>query len=94
MRVLMFGWEFPPQISGGLGVACEGLVRGLLSSGAGVVARPPAPPVPKADRGASASSESLDPAARRRRGAAGRGAAVETVRLHSDPRDARYSGRT
>jgi glycogen(starch) synthase len=30
MRVLMFGWEFPPYISGGLGVACEGLVRGLV----------------------------------------------------------------
>ncbi len=29
MRVLMLGWEFPPYISGGLGVACEGLVRGL-----------------------------------------------------------------
>ncbi len=26
----MFGWEFPPAISGGLGVACEGLVRGLI----------------------------------------------------------------
>ena len=26
----MFGWEFPPHVSGGLGVACEGLVRGLL----------------------------------------------------------------
>ena len=26
----MFGWEFPPYVSGGLGVACEGLVRGLL----------------------------------------------------------------
>lgn len=25
----MFGWEFPPLHSGGLGVACEGLVRGL-----------------------------------------------------------------
>jgi glycosyltransferase involved in cell wall biosynthesis len=37
MRVLMFGWEFPPQISGGLGVACEGLVRGLLQSVAEVV---------------------------------------------------------
>ena len=22
MRVLMFGWEFPPHISGGLGTAC------------------------------------------------------------------------
>ncbi len=29
MRVLMFGWAFPPSFSGGLGVACEGLVRGL-----------------------------------------------------------------
>ncbi len=37
MRVLMFGWEFPPRISGGLGVACEGLVRGLLQTGAEVV---------------------------------------------------------
>jgi glycosyltransferase involved in cell wall biosynthesis len=33
MRILMFGWEFPPYISGGLGVACEGLVRGLVESG-------------------------------------------------------------
>jgi glycosyltransferase involved in cell wall biosynthesis len=30
MRVLMFGWEFPPHISGGLGTACYGLVKGLL----------------------------------------------------------------
>ncbi|TCO07956.1 glycosyltransferase family 4 protein [Natronoflexus pectinivorans] len=29
MRVLMFGWEFPPYISGGLGTACYGLTRGL-----------------------------------------------------------------
>lgn len=27
MKVLMFGWEFPPHISGGLGTACEGLTR-------------------------------------------------------------------
>ena len=33
----MFGWEFPPFLSGGLGVASEGLVRGLLSRGAEVV---------------------------------------------------------
>ncbi|MBP7695435.1 MAG: glycosyltransferase family 4 protein [Bacteroidales bacterium] len=25
----MFGWEFPPHISGGLGTACDGLTRGL-----------------------------------------------------------------
>ncbi|MCL6259749.1 glycosyltransferase family 4 protein [Aquiflexum sp. TKW24L] len=29
MKVLMFGWEFPPHISGGLGTACYGLVKGL-----------------------------------------------------------------
>ncbi len=25
----MFGWEFPPHISGGLGTACYGLTRGM-----------------------------------------------------------------
>jgi glycosyltransferase involved in cell wall biosynthesis len=29
MRVLMFGWEFPPHITGGLGTASYGLTRGL-----------------------------------------------------------------
>ncbi|KPK83901.1 MAG: 4-alpha-glucanotransferase [Bacteroides sp. SM23_62_1] len=29
MRVLMFGWEFPPHISGGLGTACYGLTKGM-----------------------------------------------------------------
>jgi len=29
----MFGWEFPPFNSGGLGVACEGLSKTLASSG-------------------------------------------------------------
>ena len=29
MRVLMFGWEFPPHISGGLGTASFGLTRGM-----------------------------------------------------------------
>jgi len=29
----MFGWEFPPHIAGGLGTACEGIVRGLASNG-------------------------------------------------------------
>ncbi|USN94695.1 MAG: glycosyltransferase family 4 protein [Candidatus Nomurabacteria bacterium] len=32
-KVLMFGWEFPPFNSGGLGVACEAIVKGLLSEG-------------------------------------------------------------
>jgi glycosyltransferase involved in cell wall biosynthesis len=29
MKVLMFGWEFPPHISGGLGTACYGLTSSL-----------------------------------------------------------------
>ncbi len=29
MKVLMFGWEFPPHISGGLGTASFGLARGM-----------------------------------------------------------------
>lgn len=29
MKVLMFGWEFPPIYSGGLGTACYGLTKGL-----------------------------------------------------------------
>jgi glycosyltransferase involved in cell wall biosynthesis len=29
MKILMFGWEFPPHISGGLGTACYGLTKGL-----------------------------------------------------------------
>lgn len=29
MRVLMFGWEFPPYQAGGLATACRGLVKGL-----------------------------------------------------------------
>ena len=28
-RILMLGWEFPPFINGGLGVACDGLTRAL-----------------------------------------------------------------
>ncbi|MFO7851727.1 MAG: glycosyltransferase [Bacteroidota bacterium] len=31
MKVLMFGWEFPPHISGGLGTASYGLTRGMTS---------------------------------------------------------------
>ena len=29
MKVLMFGWEFPPYNTGGLGTACYGLTKGL-----------------------------------------------------------------
>jgi glycosyltransferase involved in cell wall biosynthesis len=31
MKVLMFGWEFPPHITGGLGTACYGLTKSLAS---------------------------------------------------------------
>ena len=33
MRVLTFGWEFPPVKTGGLGVACLGLTRELTREG-------------------------------------------------------------
>jgi glycogen synthase len=33
MKVLMFGWEFPPHISGGLGTACFGLTKALVDDG-------------------------------------------------------------
>ena len=36
MRVLMFGWEFAPIYSGGLGVACAGLVKAMVEKGAEV----------------------------------------------------------
>lgn len=32
-EVLMFGWELPPHNSGGLGVACYGLTKGLSRQG-------------------------------------------------------------
>ena len=33
MKVLMFGWEFPPLSSGGLGTACYGLTKSLSRKG-------------------------------------------------------------
>lgn len=37
MRVLMFGWEFPPHIAGGLGTACYGMTKGLAENGVDVM---------------------------------------------------------
>ncbi len=37
VRVLMFGWEFPPHIAGGLGTACYGLTKGLAKHGVDVL---------------------------------------------------------
>ena len=45
MKILMFGWEYPPQISGGLATACHGMVQALLKMGHEV-----AFVMPKADR--------------------------------------------
>ncbi len=33
MKILMFTWEFPPLISGGLGMACYGMIKALLHQG-------------------------------------------------------------
>jgi glycogen synthase len=33
MEILMYGWEFPPHISGGLGIACHGIVTSLTKKG-------------------------------------------------------------
>lgn len=37
MKVLMFGWEFPPYISGGLGTACFGLTRHMTEQGSNIL---------------------------------------------------------
>lgn len=33
MKILMFGWEFPPHVSGGLGTACYGMTKALVDLG-------------------------------------------------------------
>lgn len=37
MKVLTFGWDFPPTKNGGLGVACFGLTRELINDGVEVI---------------------------------------------------------
>jgi glycosyltransferase involved in cell wall biosynthesis len=37
MRVLTFGWEFPPSKNGGLGVACFGLTKELIHNGVEII---------------------------------------------------------
>jgi glycosyltransferase involved in cell wall biosynthesis len=36
-KILMIGWEFPPYNSGGLGVACQGIVENLVDTGEEVI---------------------------------------------------------
>lgn len=37
MKILTFGWDYPPSRNGGLGVACFGLTRELAEAGAEVI---------------------------------------------------------
>ena len=37
MKVLMFGWEFPPQITGGLGTACFGITKSLAKQNVNIL---------------------------------------------------------
>tara|TARA_Y100000310_G_scaffold273705_1_gene289327 strand:+ start:4417 stop:5637 length:1221 start_codon:yes stop_codon:yes gene_type:complete len=37
MKILMFGWEYPPFNSGGLGVACQGLSSALAQNGFDII---------------------------------------------------------
>lgn len=48
MRILMFGWEFPPAISGGLGTACFGMTKALAERGHRITFVVPS--LPDADR--------------------------------------------
>lgn len=36
VKVFMLGWEYPPHMTGGLGTACQGLVKALLAKGTAV----------------------------------------------------------
>jgi glycosyltransferase involved in cell wall biosynthesis len=37
MKTLMFGWEFPPHVAGGLATACYGLTKGLARQGVDLI---------------------------------------------------------
>jgi len=37
LKVLMFGWEYPPYKSGGLGTACYGLTKGLKNHNVDII---------------------------------------------------------
>ena len=37
MKTLMFGWEFPPHVAGGLATACYGLTKGLAGQGVDMI---------------------------------------------------------
>jgi glycosyltransferase involved in cell wall biosynthesis len=62
MRILMLGWEFPPFIAGGLGVACYGLTRALDRLGHEIIFILPRP----VDRSHSSHIRLLSPRSPRR----------------------------
>ncbi len=37
MRILTFGWDYPPMRNGGLGVACHGLTEELIAAGLEII---------------------------------------------------------
>jgi glycogen synthase len=78
MRILMLGWEFPPFIAGGLGVACYGLTKALDRMGHQVTFVLPKP-VEVIGVGGTAKTPS-SPA-----GAGGSGASASHVRMLAPP---------
>ncbi len=50
MKVLMFGWEFPPYVSGGLGTACFGMTRALADERIEILFVMPGSEEPRSDR--------------------------------------------
>jgi len=92
MQVLMFGWEFPPRISGGLGTACFGITQSLTGLGHGVIFVMPCceDEIPAGRRGLpEASGDAVPPC---------QGLILRTVhsglRPYDDRRDLRLSNRS
>ncbi len=77
MRILMLGWEFPPFIAGGLGVACYGLTKALDKQGHQVIFILPRP----VDRSRSSHVKLLSPMALAGLGGAGSMNAVGGIPL-------------
>ncbi|WP_051547372.1 glycosyltransferase family 4 protein [Lysobacter capsici] len=77
LKVLMLGWELPPAITGGLGVACEGLLRGIGAlGGIGVDFLLPASPGIRGDYPAAVRIVELDGCEDPRVGARAQGAYI------------------
>jgi glycosyltransferase involved in cell wall biosynthesis len=51
VKVFMLGWEFPPMVSGGLGVACYGLAKALNGMGVDIMFVLPKPLAPSRANG-------------------------------------------